>query len=182
MAMLSEGEGAPGGGRMSTAAGTVEAIFIAAEAEQLPQAVAEVEALSGRGLRGDRNFLGAGTFSEGADSGRDLTLIEAEAIEALDAEEGISLEPAAARRNVLTRGIGLNDLVGRRFRVGEVECVGVELCEPCSHLQSLTQPGVLRGLVHRGGLRADILGDGSIRVGDTVEPGPTVEPSPATSS
>ncbi len=158
---------------MSGSAAVVEAIFIAAEAEQLPHPVAEVEALSGRGLRGDRNFLGEGTFSDDAKEGRDLTLIEAEAIEALEAEEGIALEPAASRRNVLTRGIALNDLVGERFRVGEVECVGVELCEPCSHLESLTEPGVLRGLVHRGGLRADILTGGTITIGDPVEPLPT---------
>jgi MOSC domain-containing protein YiiM len=159
---------------MSASAAAVEAIFIAAESGQLPHPVAEVEALSGRGLRGDRKCLGEGTFSDDAKRGRDLTLIEAEAIEALEAEEGIALEPAASRRNVLTRGIALNDLVGERFRVGKVECIGVELCEPCSRLESLTEPGVLRGLVHRGGLRADILTGGTITIGDPVEPLPTL--------
>jgi MOSC domain-containing protein YiiM len=97
-------------------------------------------------------------------------LIEAEALEALEREHGISLAAHEARRNVVTRGISLDDLVGRRFRVGEVECVAVELCEPCSHLASLTHPAVLRGLVHRGGLRADVMRGGSIAVGDEVAP------------
>ena len=82
----------------------------------------------------------------------------------------LGLAPGEARRNVVTRGIDLNALVGRRFRVGDAECVGRRLCEPCAHLQRLTHPGILRDLVHRGGLRADILEGGAIRVGDTVVP------------
>jgi MOSC domain-containing protein YiiM len=101
---------------------------------------------------------------------RDLTLIEAEALEGLLADTGIELSAAESRRQVLTRGIRLNDLVGERFAVGGVECVGQEWCEPCSHLQSVTRPGVLSGLVHRGGLRADIVSGGRIAVGDTVTP------------
>jgi MOSC domain-containing protein YiiM len=148
------------------AQGSVEAIFIADAHETLPAAIEEAEAVPAAGLRGDRHY------DEGPSSepGRDLTLIEAEAIEGLEAEHGVSIEPAEARRNLLTRGIDLNSLVGMRFRVGEVECLGQELCEPCSHLQKLTKPGVLRGLVHRGGLRADILNPGRIRVGDPVAP------------
>ena len=69
---------------------------------------------------------------------------------------------------MLTRGVDVNSLVGKRFRIGDVECRGVELCEPCSHLQSLTQPGVIKGLTHRGGLNADILNDGHIGVGDSI--------------
>jgi MOSC domain-containing protein YiiM len=80
----------------------------------------------------------------------------------------VSIEPAATRRNVLTRGIDVNDLVGKRFRIGDVECEGVELCEPCAHLESMTQPGVIKAFVHRGGLNADILRDGEIAVGDPV--------------
>lgn len=147
-------------------AGTVEAIFLAARHEELPGGVEEVEALPGAGLRGDRHFDGERPAD--AEPGRDLTLIEAEAIEGLAAEHGVAIEPAEARRQLLTRGIDLNALVGKRFRVGEVECVGQELCEPCAHLQRLTKPGVLRGLVHRGGLRADVLTEGRIRVGDPV--------------
>ena len=157
---------------MSEAGGNVEGIFISAEFEQLPEPVEEVEVIPGKGIRGDRYFVPEGREQRGGDAGHDLTLIEAEALEALEAEQGIALAPAASRRNVLTRGIGLNDLVGKRFRVGEVECEGVELCEPCNHLEGLTQPGVMRGMVHRAGLCAEVLRGGSIRVGDAVAPEP----------
>ena len=151
-------------------AGTVEGIFIAAGATELPRALDEAEAVTGQGLRGDRYFRdgGNGTFFEPDRDGQDLTLIEAEALEHLAAEAGIELDPADVRRNVLVRGLGLNDLVGKTFTVGEVECVGRRLCPPCDHLQGLTQRGVLRGLVNRGGLRADIVRGGRIAVGDPV--------------
>jgi MOSC domain-containing protein YiiM len=145
-------------------AGTVEAIHISPERERLPEPIDSVEAVAGAGLRGDRYFRESGAHEEG----KDITLIEAEAIEGFGSDTGIELTAAEMRRQVLTRGIGLNDLVGKRFRVGEVECVGRLLCEPCNHIQSLTRPGVLRGMVHRGGLRADVLRGGTIRVGDEV--------------
>jgi MOSC domain-containing protein YiiM len=148
--------------------GRVEAIFVAERAGSLPRAIDEAELLPGRGVRGDRYFAGEGEFSHLPGSGRDLTLIEAEAVEALAAEHGIEIEPAEARRNVLVRGVDLNGLVGERFFVGEVECRGDRRCDPCSHLEKLTRPGVLRGLVDRGGLRADVLGRGTIRVGDPI--------------
>src|SRR5215211_1496337 len=136
--------------------GLVEAIHVSPEYEQLPEGVDSVE-VTVDGVRGDRYF-----------GAKNLTLIEAEAIEGLQADTGIELTAAESRRQVLTRGVSLNDLVGKRFTVGEVECVGEEWCEPCSTLQSLTHPGVLRGLVHRGGLRADIVRGGRIAVGDRV--------------
>jgi len=146
--------------------GHVEAIFIGpAEAGPLGE-VPEVLAEPGKGLVGDRHYRDNPPPDE--EAGRDITLIEAEAVEALKAEHGVELGPGESRRQIYTRGIRLNPLVGKRFLVGEVECVGVELCEPCNHLQSLTPPGVLRGLVHRGGLRADILSGGTIRPGDPV--------------
>jgi MOSC domain-containing protein YiiM len=148
--------------------GTVEAVFLAASGTAAPVAVAEAEAVPGRGLRGDRYFEGSGTFWAAGKNGQDLTLIGVEALDALRAEAGIELDPAAARRNVLTRGIDLNALVGVRFRVGEVECQGQRLCDPCAHLQRVTEPGVLRGLADRGGLRADVLTAGRIRPGDVV--------------
>ena len=132
------------------------------------RAVDHVEAVAGRGLRGDRYFDGAGTFSNPGASGHTLTLIEAEALEAMESEHGIALAPEHARRNVLTRGVDLNALVGVAFSIGEVRCVGARWCEPCAHLQRLIGPGVLRGLVHRGGLRADLLTDGTLRVGDAL--------------
>ena len=148
--------------------GTVELIALAAEAEGPMREVSSAEAVEGRGLRGDRYERGAGTFSNPGGRGYDLTLVEAEALEELSAK-GVELAPAEARRNLVVRGIALDDLIGRRFRVGEVECFGQRRCEPCAHLERLTRPGVLRGLVHRGGLRADVLSGGGIRVGDHVE-------------
>jgi MOSC domain-containing protein YiiM len=119
--------------------------------------VDSVSALAGKGLQGDRKF-----FGDGAAPGRALTLIEAEAL------EDVGLTGAQSRRQVVVRGVRLNDLVGRRFRVGEVECMGVQLCEPCLHLQEMTRPGIIKELVHRGGLTADILNDGRISVGDPI--------------
>jgi MOSC domain-containing protein YiiM len=141
--------------------GRVEQINIGPERE-LPAPVDRVRALAGKGLEGNRYFY------DDAPPGRALTLIAAEAIEAFNDETGIPLTAAESRRNVLTRGIDVNALVGRRFRIGEVECYGVELCEPCAHLESVTHPGVLRGMVHRAGLNADILSDGEIAIGDRV--------------
>jgi MOSC domain-containing protein YiiM len=150
--------------------GTVESIHIAPRAEEKTRPVEGVEVVAGRGIEGDRYFRtgGDGTFHEADKHGQDLTLIEAEAIEGLAADTGIELGPGEARRNVVTRGVALNDLVGRRFRVGEVEAVGNRLCDPCSHLEKLTQPGVLKGLVERGGLRADVVRGGRIAIGDAV--------------
>lgn len=148
-------------------AGVVEQIAIAAVESALPEPVASVEVLADQGPRGDRYFAEQ-PGPERRGKGEDLTLIEAEALEAFTAETGIALTHEESRRNVLTRGIRLNDLVDKRFTVGTVECVGVELCEPCSHLQGLTRHGVLRGLVHRGGLRADVVATGTIATGDTV--------------
>jgi MOSC domain len=148
--------------------GTVELIALAAEAEGPMRAVSAAEAVEGRGLLGDRYERGAGTFSNPRGRGYDLTLVEAEALEELSAK-GVELAPAEARRNLVVRGIALDDLIGRRFRAGEVECFGQRRCEPCSHLERLTRPGVLRGLVHRGGLRADVLSGGEIRTGDRIE-------------
>lgn len=148
--------------------GTLELIALAAEAEAPMEVVSAAEALEGRGLVGDRYERGAGTFSNPSGRGYDLTLVEAEALEELSAS-GVELPPAEARRNLVVKGIALDDLIGRRFRVGEVECLGQRRCEPCAHLERLTRPGVLRGLVYRGGLRADVLSGGRIRTGDRVE-------------
>lgn len=119
--------------------------------------VESVRALAGKGLEGDRHF-----HPDGARPGQALTLIESEVL------ADVSLSGAQSRRQVVVRGVRLNDLVGRRFRVGNVDCVGVELCEPCLHLQEMTRPGIIKELVHRAGLNADILTDGQISVGDPV--------------
>jgi hypothetical protein len=124
---------------------------------------------AGRGMQGDRYAEGAGTFSHPERRGQDLTLIEAEAFGELSAR-GVDLAPADARRNVVTRGIDLNALVGHHFTIGDVLCYGARLAEPCAHLERLTTRGVLRGLVHRGGIRVDVLGDGELHVGDEIRP------------
>jgi MOSC domain-containing protein YiiM len=150
--------------------GTVAALHTAPAAEAPMESREAVEAVAGRGLRGDRYFTAEGTFSDAPGGGRDLTLTEAEAIEAIEREEGISLGFGDHRRNVTTRDAALNHLVGERFRVGGAVCEGVRLCEPCDHLRSLTAEGVTGALAHRGGLRADVVEDGTIRVGDGLEP------------
>jgi MOSC domain-containing protein YiiM len=145
--------------------GRVEAIYLAAEHGEMPEPVERVSAVAGRGLVGDRYF-----HENGAGPGRAVTLIQIEALDALADETGIRLAPGASRRQIHTSGIDLNALVGKRFSVGEVECLAVELCEPCLHLESLTQPGVIKGLTHRCGLNADLLTDGEISVGDSIRP------------
>jgi MOSC domain-containing protein YiiM len=142
--------------------GRVEGIFIGAKYE-LPEPVGSVRAFAGRGLEGNRYF-----YDSDAPPGRAVTLIATEAL-AEGADSGIELGAAESRRNVLTSGIDLNALVGRRFRVGSVECLGVELCEPCTTLEKLTRPGVIKAYVHRAGLNADILSDGEISVGDVID-------------
>ena len=132
--------------------------------------VSEVRAVPGQGLDGDRYFHQTGTYSSRPGPGREVTLIEAESVDALGREAGILLAPGASRRNVTTRGVPLNHLVGRQFRVGEVLLEGVRLCEPCAHLESLTRSGVREGLIHRGGLRARIVTEGTIRIGDVIQP------------
>jgi MOSC domain-containing protein YiiM len=133
-------------------------------------AVQEVRAVAGHGLEGDRKFRRKGLKPEKDGPDRELTLIESEAIEAACREYGIELAPIEARRNVVTQGVALNHLVGRRFRVGEVLLQGIRLCEPCGHLESLTRKGVLESLIHRGGLRAQIIEGGPIRLGDQIVP------------
>ena len=157
---------------MSATGGSVEGIFISPEFEQLPSRSRRSRSFPARASAATATSSPRAGSRAGEEAGHDLTLIEAEALEALEAEQGIELTAAESRRNVLTRGVGLNDLVGKRFRVGEVECEGVELCEPCNHLEGLTRPGVLRGMVHRAGLCAEVLSGGSIRVGDAVAPQP----------
>jgi len=143
--------------------GRVEAIYVAPERAAPVSPVERAEVHAGKGIVGDRRY-----YADGADAGRALTLIAQAALEGMAAEHGIELPPGASRRQLHTRGIDVNALVGKRFHVGDVECVGVELCEPCSYLESLTQPGVIKGLVHRGGLNADVLTSGEIAVGDAV--------------
>ena len=142
--------------------GTVERIHVVPLRHGDAESVAEVRADADQGLRGDCHH--------GLPNSNDITLIEAEALERLASEHGVTLEPGESRRNVTTRGLDLGTLIGRRFRVGEAVCEGTERCEPCATLRRLTgEPGVLRGLVHTG-LEAAIVEGGTIRVGDRIEP------------
>lgn len=147
--------------------GRVVAIHIA-PAEGAPAApIDEAKLVPGAGIEGDRVFLGARNGKSAA--GREVTLIEAEALAGLERDYDLSLTAAESRRNVLTEGVPLNHLVGRDFRVGECTLHGVELCEPCGYLQNLTgKKGIVKGLRHRGGLRARIVRGGTVRPGDAV--------------
>lgn len=148
--------------------GAVISIHIAPAAGAPMQSVAEVRATAGRGLEGDRYYSRAGTFSGQPGTGREVTLIEIETIEALKRDYQVELEAELTRRNLVTRGVSLNHLVNREFKVGAVALRGTRLCEPCSHMEKLTRRGVMGGLIHRGGLRADILVEGVIHVGDII--------------
>jgi MOSC domain-containing protein YiiM len=134
------------------------------------RAVDRIEAVAGQGLVGDRYFQQAGTFSKPGAPDREVTLIESEALAALAQEEGITLQLTQARRNLVTRDVPLNHLVGREFTVGNVVLRGLRLCEPCDHLEKLTVAGVKKGLCHRGGLRAQIVRGGPLLVGDPIQP------------
>ena len=132
------------------------------------EARAQVQVIAGRGLEGDRYFDGSGDWSNNSGVDRDVTLIEIEAIEALDREKKIRIAPGAARRNLVTRGVPLNHLVGREFQVGAVRLHGTRRCEPCQYLESLTTQGVLSGRIHRAGLRARVIAGGATEVGDLI--------------
>jgi len=148
---------------------TVRSIHIAPSAAAVMTSIREVRAVVGKGLEGDRYENKLGTYSKAPGSGRDVTLIEVEAIEALKRDYHVELDAGESRRNIVTQGISLNHLVGKEFLVGEVVLRGTRLCEPCAHMEKLTAKGALRGLIHRGGLRAEIVKGGTIRVGDIID-------------
>lgn len=149
--------------------GAIESIHIADETGGPVRPLDSVEVVAGVGLVGDRNHRLDGENKPG----RDLTLIEAENIESLAREHGIQLAPGESRRNLTTRGVRLNDLVGKEFWIGDVLALGVKLCEPCDYLQGLVGKPILKPLTHRAGIRADLLTSGRIAVGDaiSVKPG-----------
>ena len=148
--------------------GNVVSLHLARNAAMPMESALEVKAIAGQGLEGDRYSLGLGEWSKTPGGGREITLIEIETIEALEREGSITISPGAARRNVVTRGVPLNHLVGREFQVGAVRLRGMRLCEPCAYLESITRRGLIAALVHRGGLRAEIATSGTIRVEDAI--------------
>ena len=134
--------------------------------------VDQVEAIVGSGLAGDRYANGSGTFqkSDVVAPDEEVTLIEEEALQGVAVEYDLQIAHADSRRNLLTQGVALNHLVGREFRVGEVLLRGIKVCEPCGHLEKLTFEGIRESLVHRGGLRAQVLQGGTISIDDPIEP------------
>lgn len=149
--------------------GTVEHIHLATSGGEPMQSVPSARAIAGRGLEGDRYATGSGHWSPTRRAGDSLTLIEAEEVEGVVASHGLDLPPGSTRRNVTTRGIRLDDLIGHRFRIGAVVCRGTRRCEPCSYLDQLLDQPALNALVHRGGLRAEIVTGGPISIGDPIE-------------
>jgi ADP-ribose pyrophosphatase YjhB (NUDIX family) len=149
--------------------GAIEHIHVTSMAGRPMRSRDHAEAVAHAGLEGDRYRHGIGYFRDSRVS-RDLTLIEAEVIDDLARRSGVVLEPGETRRNVTTRGVSLDELVGRSFWLGDVLCRGTSLCEPCRHLEELTGRSLLRPMIHRGGLRAEILIGGTIHVNDEVEP------------
>lgn len=159
--------------------GELVGIYVAPKKTAMLEGMAQVEAVAGRGLAGDRYFRRDGTFSATDGPDREVTLIEREALEALRRDHGISLKDGESRRNLITRGVPLNHLVGVTFRVGAVVLRGLRLCEPCGHLERLTRKGVESGLAHRGGLRAQILQGGVLQIGAAIAPVATAEAADA---
>ena len=153
--------------------GTVEAIFVCPEAKQPMVSVDQVDAVAGRGIEGDRYYEHRGSFSKRdvIEPKQEITLIESEAVESAASVYGIDLDPSESRRNIVTRGVALNHLVGKEFSVGETRLRGIKLNEPCRHLVAVAGKPMIKLLRHRGGLRAQILAGGRITVGDEIAPG-----------
>jgi MOSC domain-containing protein YiiM len=150
-------------------AGRVESIWVASTAGAAPVRVESVRVEPGRGLEGDRYAEKRGTYSTWPGAGREVTLIAAEAIEAVEAELGVRLDPGSLRRNVVVRSVDLDALIGHELAIGEVRLRGVRPCEPCAYLAKLLgEPRLLKALVGRGGLRCDVVLAGTIRAGDRV--------------
>jgi MOSC domain-containing protein YiiM len=146
--------------------GQVRSIYVRSKPSEPVDELDEVLAVPGKGLKGDYYFAGSSSNKPGP--GREITLIEQEALKAVENDNNVMLNPGDSRRNIITENVPLNHLVGREFRVGEVTLKGIRLCEPCVHLAELTQKEILPALVHRGGLRAQIITEGMIRAGDPV--------------
>jgi MOSC domain-containing protein YiiM len=147
--------------------GVLAAIYVGAERLEPMVAVPEIRAIAGAGLEGDRYCLERGTFSKKLPTNQ-VTLIETEALEAAARDYGFEITAQESRRNLLTCGMALNHLVGREFQIGDVRLLGLKLCEPCMHLQQLVGKELIKALRHRGGLRAEIVSGGVIKVGDRI--------------
>jgi MOSC domain-containing protein YiiM len=150
--------------------GTVDSIYVAEAGGSPMKGLDEVVAVEDRGLEGDRYFNKAGTWSKNDGPKRQVTLIELEAIEAVGRDAKMPLDKGETRRNIVTRGVPLNHLVGKEFVIGDAVLRGVELCEPCRYLARVTEKALVKPLIHRAGLNAQIVRGGTIKVGDSVSP------------
>ncbi len=149
--------------------GLINSIFVVDVAGSLPVSVQSVRAVPGKGLEGDRYYHKAGYWSHNGNLPRDVTLVDIETLERIEAEYNIAIEPGEHRRDIETKGIDLTALVGKKFQIGEITLQGIRVCEPCAHLVELTgKKQLLRGLVHSG-LVAEILTDGVIHVGNQLK-------------
>ncbi len=148
--------------------GIVEGIYIAPTRGAPTEYAEQIHVVPGMGIEGDRYFSPIELKPSGSKPGLELTLIEMEAIEEICQEDGTQLTPNQTRRNIVTRRVSLNDLVGKDFTIGEVQLHGVRLCEPCNYLASRTYPRLIQSMAHRGGLRASILTDGFVHVSDRI--------------
>ncbi len=149
--------------------GWVYAIYIAEAAGARMQSQERATAKAGHGLEGDRYCLNVGSFSRWPDSGRAVTFVAREVIDAVNAQFGIDLTGGRTRRNIVTDQVDLPLLNGRKFRIGGALFRGSRVAAPCKYLERLTEPRVFEALKGRGGLRADILESGEIQVGDSIE-------------
>ena len=148
--------------------GKVVGIYIANSRGDPTVNIDEAHVIPGMGIVGDRYFTDHKKNDADSKGGREITLIELETIEAIIVNDDIQLTPSQTRRNIITHGIALNDLVGRRFVIGDIQLKGIRLCEPCNYLASRTDPRILKSLLHRGGLRAEIITEGIIYLNDKI--------------
>jgi len=151
---------------MST--GKVVGIYIAPHRGEPTIFVEQIHVIPGKGIEGDRYLWSPDKQDANQKTGREITLIEMEAIESMR-QDGIQISPDQTRRNIITQGVSLNYLTGSEFTVGEIRLRGVRLCEPCDYLASRTDPRILQSMSHQGGLRADIITEGYIHINDLIK-------------
>ena len=156
------------------ATGIVVALFTVDRRAAPMKKVEQLYALAGRGIEGDRYFLGTGTYSKNPEPGRQVTLIKSEVLESLKNKLEINVKPEESRRNILTQGIEINDLIGTEFYVGTVRLRAHRITQPCLYLEKLLdQPGLYKELWDNGGISCEILSDGVIKEGDPITTSPS---------
>lgn len=153
---------------VSTWTGRVDALHLAARSFLPMRPMSPLNLIAGLGVEGDRYATGEGFYSDRPEEGRQVTLFEAETLEALNRDHGVELTASDHRRNITTRGVPLNHLVGRKFRIGTAVLEGTRLSTPCRHIEQITGKEIFNLLLNRSGLHARILTGATIEVGDKV--------------